>query len=47
MSLVDWAEAFDRQCPNIGIQSFIDNDTEVIDDPIENLLDISEEEGTE
>jgi hypothetical protein len=25
LQLVDWAQAFDRQCPQIGIQSFIEN----------------------
>jgi hypothetical protein len=25
VQLVDWAQAFDRQCPQLGIQSFIQN----------------------
>ena len=25
IGLVDWAQAFDRQCHKLGIQSFIDN----------------------
>ena len=25
LQLVDWAQAFDRQCPQLGIQSFIEN----------------------
>ena len=25
VQLVDWAQAFDRQCPRLGIQSFINN----------------------
>ena len=25
MQLVDWAQAFDRQCPKLGIQSFLKN----------------------
>ena len=24
-SLIDWRQAFDRQCPTLGVQSFVDN----------------------
>ena len=24
-SLIDWSKAFDRQCPKLGVQSFVDN----------------------
>ena len=24
-SLIDWKQAFDRQCPTLGVQSFVDN----------------------
>ena len=24
-SLIDWKQAFDRQCPTLGVQSFVEN----------------------